>query len=598
MKAELEEMGKSPAKLPGPRNTIGQTVMQNVASTMQMLPRTSIRATAITDAIASFLARDLHSIGVAAGEGFVHLLNVLEPRYEPLESNALLDVLQVKKQAISNLLLEKLSETEACALTTDCWSADNGRLYCTLMVRFIDGDWELRNFVLRTLEITPDQNHGNHIWDINKVLADWTLMPRIVYHQSMETQTGSEDGSEATLEANPVITVEVSQMKVIAGVTNDNGNVALALKHLGMTSLPCFANAFNGAVSAGVGATKAPIVNELIGKARKLVSHFVRSAKDRFILSKKTLEMNCTEGNSIVDLINDVQNRWTTTAEMIGRLLELKGPLNAILMVHKERSVRELGLTAEEWYQLEELHSAMKAVSMAIGILGGDEYASCSMVAPLMHRLKEKFMKITEHDTPAVFQYKKVVWEHLNPHYNESEIQSLFNICAFFDPRFKDLVHLTDVEREEVLQGVRHMVMEIEESQHGLLGVSTQDDCGDTPPAKRRQRLQELDLLFGTIEDKDRHTNLETPGSDLDRYLQEAPIGIKESPLDWWKRNYHRYPTVAKLARRHLCVPATAVPSECILSQDGSPFYNRRQRLMAEEIDNMVFLNKNFDLTT
>ncbi|VEL34452.1 unnamed protein product [Protopolystoma xenopodis] len=48
--------------------------------------------------------------------------------------------------------------------------------------------------------------------------------------------------------------------------------------------------------------------------------------------------------------------------------------------------------------------------------------------------------------------------------------------------------------------------------------------------------------------------------SEVDRYLREEPIGLEENPLAWWAEKATRYPRVARLARRLLSLPLSALP--------------------------------------
>ena len=52
---------------------------------------------------------------------------------------------------------------------------------------------------------------------------------------------------------------------------------------------------------------------------------------------------------------------------------------------------------------------------------------------------------------------------------------------------------------------------------------------------------------------------------ELDQYLSHPQLEMEDSPLDWWKVEHSRYPRLAKLARKYLCICATSVPSECVL---------------------------------
>ena len=59
------------------------------------------------------------------------------------------------------------------------------------------------------------------------------------------------------------------------------------------------------------------------------------------------------------------------------------------------------------------------------------------------------------------------------------------------------------------------------------------------------------------------------------RYRNE-PLGADKNSLDWWKAKKEEYPTLARLARKYLCVPGTSTQAESSFSWMGWLLNNRR----------------------
>ena len=70
-------------------------------------------------------------------------------------------------------------------------------------------------------------------------------------------------------------------------------------------------------------------------------------------------------------------------------------------------------------------------------------------------------------------------------------------------------------------------------------------------------------------------------------------LGAEEDPLHWWKNNEPRYPLLANVARKYLCICATSTASERVFSTAGQVVSSRRSLLKPAKVDMLVFLAKN-----
>ena len=64
---------------------------------------------------------------------------------------------------------------------------------------------------------------------------------------------------------------------------------------------------------------------------------------------------------------------------------------------------------------------------------------------------------------------------------------------------------------------------------------------------------------------------------------------IDEKPLMWWKMRQDQYPLMVNLARRYFSIPATSVRSEEIFSVARNVLSEKRNRLLPENVDKLVF---------
>ncbi|XP_052783166.1 zinc finger BED domain-containing protein 4-like [Mya arenaria] len=65
--------------------------------------------------------------------------------------------------------------------------------------------------------------------------------------------------------------------------------------------------------------------------------------------------------------------------------------------------------------------------------------------------------------------------------------------------------------------------------------------------------------------------------------------------LEWWEANKAFWPRLSRLAKKYLCCPASSVASERVFSLARQVMNKKRCRLSADNVDMLVFLNKNLE---
>ena len=88
-------------------------------------------------------------------------------------------------------------------------------------------------------------------------------------------------------------------------------------------------------------------------------------------------------------------------------------------------------------------------------------------------------------------------------------------------------------------------------------------------------------------------TQTEKIQQEISQYCSHPKLAINESPLLWWKVEHARFPNLASLARKYLCVCATSMPSEKVFSCSGHIVSDERSMLKPESVEQLVFLARN-----
>ena len=184
---------------------------------------------------------------------------------------------------------------------------------------------------------------------------------------------------------------------------------------------------------------------------------------------------------------------------------------------------------------------------------------------------------------------KEAIFSDLSGRYTGS-ILGITTKAAFLDPRFKHLLFLKPEEKRDV-------EFQIESEMVAILTAEDGRRREESEPLVKRYRgehkLMELleDAVNSTLQDQSTISTTERAKIELSRYVGEDSTG--KNPLQWWREQSSRYPTLNQLALRYLCIPATSVPSERVFSIAGHVANEKRACLLPETVNMMAFLAEN-----
>ena len=82
---------------------------------------------------------------------------------------------------------------------------------------------------------------------------------------------------------------------------------------------------------------------------------------------------------------------------------------------------------------------------------------------------------------------------------------------------------------------------------------------------------------------------------EITSYLEYPSLEPDANPLEWWKLENGRFPNLAYLAKKYLCICGTSVPTERIFSKASQIANNLRNHLTQENVNKLVFLSKNLN---
>ena len=225
------------------------------------------------------------------------------------------------------------------------------------------------------------------------------------------------------------------------------------------------------------------------------------------------------------------------------------------------------------------------------------EDATLADVIPVVTALQ---MTLERHDNDSGVQtMKSVLLSDIKNRFTDMYDQLLFVVATVVDPRYK-LKFFSDAQQHSVTQ------LLITEVRRIATPATDTDSNSELPPATKRPRVEAASKLSVVMQEIVSH-GLQTGGAQSNQtaavsdkaeeqvrlYLVQPNIPLSESPTVWWRDNSRLYPQVSRVARRFLSAPATSVPSERLFSAAGHVYSDRRNRLLLEPAEMLLFVREN-----
>lgn len=287
----------------------------------------------------------------------------------------------------------------------------------------------------------------------------------------------------------------------------------------------------------------------------------------------------------------------STHVDMLERIQEQQAAIAAVLMEGRNTHLIPDG---DEWVIIDGLISVLKPFQKATEAMSGEKYSTISTVKPLLFKLLKVTLKVSDSDSPINKRIKEVVSSDLSTRYDEGCIQQLLNVVTYLDPRYKNLPFLNESEKGKILQDVELMIMD-------HLSAVENRDVEDRPseeaeneslPPSKKKKPGPLTKLLGDIftSEKSSKNSTDLARNELVRYEAEETLDLDNNPLKWWMEREKLFPILSDLACKLFSLPATSVPSERIFSCAGNVITEKRSRLLAHNVDRLVFLYENQDV--
>ena len=507
----------------------------------------SDRGKLITEKVAKFMVKDLRPFSVVSNDGFRDLVQTLDPKYVlPSRTYFSQTIIPDMYENVKSQVQASLSKALLVAITTDGWTSRATESYVTIKSCHISEEWCLKNYVLQTRSLPVSHTGINIANVIKQAITEWGLP-----------------------EHPPLVSDNASNMIVAAKEVGSNPH------------LPCYAHTLNLAVQKGL---KINSISRLLGSIKRVVAFFHRSTTDAAVLKDKLKLLGLRE----VKLIHDVATRWNSAVDMLERFLELQPAVYAALMSKDIRSKETdiATMTEDDITLSENIMAVLIPLRTVTTALCSESIPTASLILPLQKKLLTKDLVYNESDPEAVKQLKKAISDDLRPRYSDQ--RQFLEDTSLLDPRFKT-TYLTDDEGFVVVSRVIK-----DASNTSTLRIKQEPGTSTTPVPQAEPPLPQLDPNVGgttegpsdqdiiqpkedtkpaglasiledviiTKTEKGTKTKLDQAKQEMEVYMNTETLNLGSDPLQWRKDNSWKLPLLARLAKEHLCVCATSVPSE------------------------------------
>lgn len=240
----------------------------------------------------------------------------------------------------------------------------------------------------------------------------------------------------------------------------------------------------------------------------------------------------------------------------------------------QDKSCRPLPqLTWQDISVLESVNNTLNPVADFTDILFGENYVTVSSLLPMLAHLVG-VLEESDDDSKLTAELKRVILEQMEGRYGDDTIQRMMRKATLLDPRYRGdhmkppELHPTKSEMMEEI--VREIALSLPRPTPGPSHAGEEGEKPDagaaTVPKKKKWSLGSLLAKRAATASAATLTDEQKVESEMSMYLQEMAIDGEEDPLTWRKTNKKRFPFMARLARKYLCICATSTPSERVFS--------------------------------
>ncbi|GFR96230.1 zinc finger BED domain-containing protein 4 [Elysia marginata] len=523
---------------------------ENTSSLGRGRPRGSSSYTKVRQnlykALMSMLAKDMIHPSLVTGRGFREFLAACDVRME----------VPSKKSIYKTLMPELLEETKlrtklevktvsSMSMSVESWLYKGSQSFVTISIHFIKDNWCMSNFVLDTFDCTDERTETNMATNLKRLSDEYGVTERIMALVS--------DAPDETLSS--------------ASLVN------------GWEQLTGFGYTLNTVVIDALASV--PEISRIQKKSNEAVAYFDLSVKASETLSAVQQQHNLPMHRLKQERVRD----WISIYHMFNRIIEQYEAVNTVLCF---LSKDHMCLCDDEVEVIRGVVQVLKPFHAATQELCSEPYTCVSKIIPITNLLQQVIsasMTSTNIGSGPQAALKNALLSQMQQHFSGLENKGILSAATLLDPRYKQHAFTDPAALEAAKQRlISDTQSVVQNNASGSKSTIAKMDSSATFWGMFDKKVVDAGAMKTDVTEADNETR---------RFFKEVNIPRTADPLHWWKLNEIQFPHLKIIAKKYLCVPATAIPSNRLFTKDGIEFSRRRELFKPGQLNGMIFLNQN-----
>jgi hypothetical protein len=496
-------------------------------------------------------------------------------------------------------LLSVVSDQPYISLTTDA-SDCNGKSYICVTANFITAKWEMVDMCLSVSEVSKSHTHDVicsllldcvNLWKANKSIQTIVTDNGVNFLAGVKDFIGRADARQTVCDnlrcACHTLHLCVYHALVFPPKRKSKKQInsdRVPIPKPNPKPIPILATPLH--------VTKKKILVALISRCRNVITKIKNSKTNLAPALALKLIQDRTETSvrkvKCRQLLSDNVTRWNSTLNMIKSLIPQLKEVNDVLT---EDAQQRLCFTENDELILNELVLLLAPLETATKLLEGGKTVTISLCYGLIYWLINIFncidtdvFDLTTITSDIVQNARDTILAQLKTRFTSVSsghlTTNIYALATLLDPRTKLMLSIPtavqDLFRKTLTSSYNNLKRELN------TGPITINEKKPTIAVSLCQSA------FG------RPSSHNTRATDeLKQYMLEPIIELSECPLQWWKTNESKFPTLRHLARKFLGIPASSASSERMWSISGLLVTTHRNRMKSDNITHLMFIKQN-----